>query len=256
MKTQAARILVVEDNADTAALLRDLLEGEGYEVETAATGEAAFEALAVAPDIDLMVLDLMLPGMSGYEVIERLRAQAELSDLPILVLSALGSASARVRGLREGADDYMTKPFLPEELVARTRTLVTTRLLERRTRELAALGQIAQAALTAGSADDLLQRMVEIAADVFEADAAAILLIDERRHELRGRAAVGFGTDIAALSMPLGSGVSGTALATRAPVLIPEDAATDPRVTNPVVRRERFRSLMAAPLIVGGLPIG
>src|SRR5262249_29729822 len=80
MNAQAARILVGEDNADTAALLRDLLEGEGYEVETAATGEAAFEALGVAPDVDLMVLDLMLPGMSGYEVIERLRAQADLSD--------------------------------------------------------------------------------------------------------------------------------------------------------------------------------
>src|SRR5439155_211209 len=78
------------------------------------------------------VLDLMLPGMSGYEVIERLRTQSDLSDLPILVLSALGSASARVRGLREGADDYMTKPFLPEEIVARARTLVTRRLLARR----------------------------------------------------------------------------------------------------------------------------
>src|SRR5207247_5206310 len=129
---------------------------------TAATGEAAFEALAVAPDIDLMVLDLMLPGMSGYEVIERLRAQAELSDLPVLVLSALGSASARVRGLREGADDYMTKPFLPEELVARTRTLVTTRLLERRTREIQALGQIAQTALTAANLDVLVHAVVEI----------------------------------------------------------------------------------------------
>src|SRR2546425_925327 len=181
MKTQAARILVVEDNADTAALLRDLLEGEGYEVETAATGEAAFEALAVAPDIDLMVLDLMLPGMSGYEVIERLRAQAELSDLPILVLSALGSASARVRGLREGADDYMTKPFLPEEIVARARTLVTRKLLARRTGELEALSRIAQAALTAPSPELLLFRLVEIVVEVFNADVAVIYMLDEGR---------------------------------------------------------------------------
>ena len=103
MTTDAARILVVEDNADTSALLRDLLEAEGYDVASVATGEAAFEALAVTPDIDLVVLDLMLPGMSGYEVIERMRALPELADLPVLVLSALSSPSARVRGLRDGA---------------------------------------------------------------------------------------------------------------------------------------------------------
>ncbi|MBI1736748.1 MAG: response regulator [Candidatus Rokubacteria bacterium] len=253
---EAARILVVEDNRDTSALLRDLLEAEGYQVSSAATGEAAFERLEVEPDVDLLVLDLMLPGMSGYEVIERLRTHGDLADVPVLVLSALSSASARIRGLREGADDYMTKPFLPEELVARTRTLVTTRLLQRRTREIHALAQIAQAALTAASADVLLQRMVEIAVEVFEADAAVILLVDDRRQELRARAAVGVGDGLGGMSMPLGAGVSGSAMTSRAPVLIPDGAGADPRVLNPVFRREGFRSLMVAPLLVGGAPIG
>ena len=251
MKTQAARILVVEDNADTAALLRDLLEGEGYEVETAATGEAAFEALAVAPDVDLMVLDLMLPGMSGYEVIERLRAQADLSDLPILVLSALGSASARVRGLREGADDYMTKPFLPEEIVARARTLVTRRLLARRTRELEALSRIAQAALTAPSPELLLFRLVEIVMEVFNADVAVIYMLDEARAELRPRAAVGLPPGVEPAPIPLGVGAVATAMATREPVLVSDGAAGEP-----LTRREAFRSLMVAPLVVAGSPIG
>src|SRR5207244_2439908 len=232
MKTQAARILVVEDSADTAALLRDLLEGEGYEVETAATGEAAFEALAVAPDIDLMVLDLMLPGMSGYEVIERLRAQAELSDLPILVLSALGSASARVRGLREGADDYMTKPFLPEEIVARPRT---------------------QAALTAPNPELLLFRLVEIVVEVFNADVAVIYMLDEARAELRPRAAVGLPPGVEPAPIPMGVGAVATAIATREPVLISEGAGG---VGEPLTRREAFRSLMVAPLVVAGFPIG
>src|SRR3989449_836346 len=253
MKTQAARILVVEDNADTAALLRDLLEGEGYEVETAATGEAAFEALAVAPDIDLMVLDLMLPGMSGYEVIERLRAQAELSDLPILVLSALGSASARVRGLREGADDYMTKPFLPEEIVARARTLVTRKLLARRTGELEALSRIAQAALTAPSPELLLFRLVEIVVEVFNADVAVIYMLDEARAELRPRAAVGLPPGVEPAPIPMGVGAVATAIATREPVLISEGAGG---VGEPLTRREAFRSLMVAPLVVAGFPIG
>ena len=178
MSVEAARILVVEDNRDTSALLRDLLEAEGYAVESAVTGEKALEVLAQNPDVDLLVLDLMLPGMSGYDVIERLRADGDMASIPVLVLSALSSTSARIRGLRDGADDYMTKPFLPEELLARTRTLVTSRLLERRTRELQALGQIAQASLTAMSADVLLQRIVEIAADVFGADVAVLYLSD------------------------------------------------------------------------------
>ena len=251
--TQAARILVVEDNADTAALLRDLLEGEGYEVETAVTGEAAFEALAAAPDIDLMVLDLMLPGMSGYEVIERLRAQAELSDLPILVLSALGSASARVRGLREGADDYMTKPFLPEEIVARARTLVTRRLLARRTGELEALSRIAQAALTAPSPELLLFRLVEIVVEVFNADVAVIYMLDEARAELRPRAAVGLPPGVEPAPIPMGVGAVATAIATREPVLISDGAAG---AGEPLTRREAFRSVMVAPLVVAGSPIG
>jgi len=252
MKAQAARILVVEDNADTAALLRDLLEGEGYEVETAATGEAAFDALAVAPDVDLMVLDLMLPGMSGYEVIERLRTQSDLSDLPILVLSALGSASARVRGLREGADDYMTKPFLPEEIVARARTLVTRRLLARRTGELEALSRIAQAALTAASPDLLLFRLVEIVVEVFNADVAVIYMLDDARAELKPRAAVGLPPGVEPAPIPVTVGAVATAISTREPVLISDGGGAG----DPLTRREAFRSLMVAPLVVAGSPIG
>src|SRR5262245_63993914 len=95
--TEAARIVVLEDNRDTALLLRDVLGAEGYEVESIPTGEAALETLGRTPDVDLVVLDLMLPGMSGYEVIERMRARSALATTPILVLSALSSPSARIR---------------------------------------------------------------------------------------------------------------------------------------------------------------
>jgi len=256
MSMEAARVLVVEDNRDTSALLRDLLEAEGYAVDSTVTGEKALEILAQNPDVDLLVLDLMLPGMSGYDVIERLRADGALASIPVLVLSALSSTSARIRGLRDGADDYMTKPFLPEELLARTRTLVTSRLLERRTRELQALGQIAQASLTAMSADVLLQRIVEIAADVFGADLAVLFLTDEARHELRARAAVGVEVPLAELSMSASEGVGHAAIATGSTVLIEDGAADDPRVTNRAVRTLGIRSLMVAPLIVGGSTVG
>ncbi len=208
MTFDLARILIVEDNRDTSALLRDLLEGEGYQVASVGTGGAALESLGQEPDIDLLVLDLMLPGMSGYDVIERLRARVEVSNLPILVLSALSNTAARVRGLRDGADDFMTKPFLPEELVARARTLVTRRLLERRTREIEALGQIAQAGLTAATPELLLRRVTEVVAEAFPADAAAILLIDEARGALHARAAVGFGEDLGELSQPMREGIA------------------------------------------------
>ena len=254
--SEAARLLVVEDSRDTAVLLRDLLVAEGYEVESVATGEAALEALERTPDMDLVVLDLMLPGMSGYEVIERMRARPQLAATPILVLSALSSPSARIRGLRDGADDYMTKPFLPEELVARTRTLVTGRLLSRRTAEIQALEEIAEAALTASDPDALLGKMVEVVARVFGADAAAILLLDEARRELRGRAATGLGGDVRHVSMSADAGEAAIALRTQAPVLIPDDAAADSRVANPAIRAGGFRALMVAPLIVGGSAIG
>jgi PAS domain S-box-containing protein len=254
MNIEAARVLVVEDNRDTSMLLRDLLEGEGYEVASVSSGEAALERLTSGPEVELLVLDLMLPGMSGYDVIERLRGRPELGTLPILVLSALSNTAARVRGLRDGADDFMTKPFLPEELVARARTLVTRRLLEGRTREIEALGHIAQAGLTAATPEVLRRRIVEIVMNAFSADAAAILLVDGAHGELRARAALGFGDDLPALSLPLSEGLGAQALADRDPIVIADGAATDPRVTNPLLRR--YRSLMVAPLIVAGATIG
>lgn len=222
-------------------------------VDWVAAGEAAFQTLELSPDIDLLVLDLMLPGMSGYEVIEKLRAEADLAWIPILVLSALSSASARVRGLREGADDYMVKPFLPEELVARARTLVTARLLER-TREIEAVGRIAQATLTAANLDVLLQNIAETVAGVFEADGALVLLTDDLEHELTVRAAVG-GAAVGQ-RVPIDAGVAGVVLRSREPLLIADAVADDARVAGDPLATGEFRSLMAAPLVVGGLPIG
>lgn len=118
---EAARILVVEDNRDTSALLHDLLEAEGYHVDSAPTGEAAFEQLDAEPDIDLLVLDLMLPGMSGIELLRELRKS---SQVPVLVLTALGDEVDRIAGLEIGADDYLPKTFSTRELLARLRAVL------------------------------------------------------------------------------------------------------------------------------------
>jgi CheY-like chemotaxis protein len=130
------------------------------------------------------------------------------------------------------------------------------RLLERRTAEVEALSRIAQAALTAPGPDLLLRRVAEIAVEVFAADVAVIYIVDETRGELRPRAAVGLPADAEPTPIPLGAGVAATAIATREPVLIPDGAADDPRVVDPIVRREALRSLMVAPLVVAGAPIG
>ena len=110
-----ARILIVEDEKKIARFLELELQHEGYEVQTAGDGRTGL-SLALSWEPDLMILDLMLPGLSGIEVCRRLRHD---SDLPIIMLTAKDDVSDKVMGLDMGADDYMTKPFAIEELLAR-----------------------------------------------------------------------------------------------------------------------------------------
>jgi two-component system phosphate regulon response regulator PhoB len=117
-KPVPARILVVEDERDIAALVAYHLTKEGYRVRTAEGGNEALQAVS-AERPDLVVLDLMLPGFSGYEVLSEMRRRPELTEVPIIVLTARREESDRIRGLELGADDYLTKPFSPRELVLR-----------------------------------------------------------------------------------------------------------------------------------------
>jgi len=118
-----ARILVVEDESHIADGLQFNLEAEGYEVDVASTGREATERLACEDSgFDLVILDLMLPEMSGLEVARRMRAAGNYTS--ILMLTALDDAADVVRGLEEGADDYLTKPFSPQELTLRVEALI------------------------------------------------------------------------------------------------------------------------------------
>lgn len=117
------RVLVVEDEPNIAEFIRRGLIYKGYDVDVAASGEEALEA-AQKRLPDLVVLDLMLPGMDGIEVCRRLRAADEVS---IIMLTARDSVSDKVRGLESGADDYITKPFEFEELLARVRATLRRR---------------------------------------------------------------------------------------------------------------------------------
>ena len=119
----SARILIVEDEEPLTMLLRYNLEAEGYEVDTAARGDDADTRLKESTP-DLVVLDWMLPGLSGIELCRRLRARPETRQLPIIMLTARGEESEKVRGLATGADDYIVKPFSVPELLARVRALL------------------------------------------------------------------------------------------------------------------------------------
>ena len=118
-----ARVLIVEDEEPLTLLLRYNLEAEGYVVETVARGDEAEIRLSESPP-DLVVLDWMLPGLSGIELCRRLRARPETRQLPIIMLTARGEESERVRGLATGADDYIVKPFSLPELIARIGALL------------------------------------------------------------------------------------------------------------------------------------
>jgi two-component system phosphate regulon response regulator PhoB len=112
------KVLVVEDERDIAALVSYHLTKEGYRVRTAETGQEGLDSMA-AERPDLVILDLMLPGKSGYEVLAEMRRRSELEQLPVVVLTARRDEADRVKGLELGADDYVTKPFSPRELVLR-----------------------------------------------------------------------------------------------------------------------------------------
>ena len=116
-------ILVVEDEAPLAEVLRYNLEGEGFRVAVAGDGRAALEKLEESPP-DLVVLDWMLPEVSGLEICRTMRRRPELRSVPVIMLTAKGEETDRVRGLDAGADDYVVKPFSPKELVARVRAVL------------------------------------------------------------------------------------------------------------------------------------
>ena len=118
--TGASHVLIIDDDAELCGLLTHFLAGEGFEIETMRTGEQAVGRV-LSGAYAIVVLDVMMPGMNGFEVLRRIRAE---SRTPILMLTARGDAHDRILGLEMGADDYLPKPFDPQELAARLRAIL------------------------------------------------------------------------------------------------------------------------------------
>ena len=117
------KVMVVEDEEALGILLKYNLESEGYRVDTELRGDDAEIALRESLP-DLLILDWMLPGLSGIELCRRLRMRTETQRLPIIMLTARGEESERIRGLSTGADDYVVKPFSTPELMARVKAML------------------------------------------------------------------------------------------------------------------------------------
>lgn len=116
------RVLVVDDDPDMAAFLATLLRGQGIEVQTVADGDAALAKVAEAPP-DLMLLDVIMPGPTGFDVCRKLKSEHRTALMPVVLVTSLEDKESRVKGIQAGADDFLTKPVSPPELLARVQTL-------------------------------------------------------------------------------------------------------------------------------------
>lgn len=133
------RVVIIEDERDVARLLEFNLQQAGFSVVTAGTGGEGLAHLRTTP-ADVVVLDLMLPDTSGYDVCKQIRTEPEIADIGVLMLTAKGEAEDRILGLEVGADDYVVKPFVVREVVLRV-TALSNRLAERRARPAKSTGQ-------------------------------------------------------------------------------------------------------------------
>ena len=174
-----SRVLVVEDNADLAVGLQNNLEIEGYEVQVATDGRAGLAA-ARAQSPDLVILDLMLPELDGFRVLRALREQP--GGPPILILTARGEEADKVRGLKLGADDYVTKPFGLLELLARVEALLRrARGAPARRRERFGDVEVDVAARTIRRGDhtvDLAPKELDLLLTLLDAEGAALSRLD------------------------------------------------------------------------------
>jgi len=129
-QTDSESILLVDDNPTNLQILYQTLEGLGCKLLIAKSGKAALDIAGKAIP-DLILLDIMMPGIDGFEVCRRLKFDAATADIPIVFISALGETKDKIKGLQLGAVDYVSKPFQPEEIIARVETHLTIHRLKR-----------------------------------------------------------------------------------------------------------------------------
>ncbi len=190
MSNVQARVLVVDDDPEMIQLVQEVLELIHCHVLVATDGEAAMETLYREAkrdrEVDAVLLDVKLPGEDGFRILEKMKADPRLEQIPVILITGLDSVSAKARGLQMGADDYVTKPFDSQELMARIGVVLrirrTEKMLRRRNQELAALDEINRMISSSLDLDQVLVSALEGLGRLIDADAMAVLLNDEESH--------------------------------------------------------------------------
>ncbi|HYL80466.1 MAG TPA: diguanylate cyclase [Candidatus Acidoferrum sp.] len=180
-------ILIVEDEVGIARMIQVLLEARGFVALVSHSGNEALDRLA-AGTVDLVLLDLMMPGMDGYEVCRRLKADPRWRHIPVVMLTAKDTVRDKVLGLEIGADDYITKPFNTDELVARIKVLLRVQAMSqelvRRNRELQALNAVTLAVSRSLSLEEILDGALECTLENLRLEAALVHLVEPRSGHL------------------------------------------------------------------------
>jgi signal transduction histidine kinase len=188
-KREKPLVLVADDTQATTAMLQRLFEYEGYRVHCAYNGPEALEA-AREMHPDLLLLDINMPGMNGFEVLQRLRDNPGTSGIPTILITALGDQSAIVQGLQLGADDYVRKPFHYRELLARAESKIRARRLEdalqRRTEELEMLLKVSDELNQHLQVDEILELVMDLTRELIHCDAAILYQVNHQ-HDLLSR---------------------------------------------------------------------
>ncbi len=191
--THPPRILVVDDDPEMVDLVQRILEEARCTITPAYSGEEAWKKLLIAArraseEFDLVVLDVMMPGMDGYELCARIKEHETLRFTPVLMMTALASVDDKTLGLGVGADDYITKPFDPRELLARVGAMLRIRFVEqelrRRNQELAVLNEISRAVTSSLDLEQILAQTMQGIRKILPVEAGALMLLDEVTGEL------------------------------------------------------------------------
>lgn len=258
------KILVVDDDRGTAELIQMMLRARGYEVSVLESGSEAIETLEAMVressrwrdfPVDLVLLDIMMPGVDGFKVCQTLKESEFLKHIPVIMVTALDAASDKVAAVEFGADDYITKPFLPEELHAAIKAKLQVKdresALLRKNVELETINEVGAAA---GSTLDP-RRVAEqaLAALTEKTDfAGAVYVLDEEKGQLVRVSQVGV---VRPERLPADNGFSAQLLRSPQP-LLKADLASDPDLPSSELGRANLRSFVGVPLYAGEGALG
>ncbi|HIE38612.1 MAG TPA: response regulator, partial [Anaerolineae bacterium] len=260
------RVLIADDDPRMLELIREVLQLSRWEVLEARSGEETLETLrresAQGRPVDVLLLDILMPGMDGYEVISRVKSDPALSHTSILVTTALTSVSDKTMGLEMGADDYLTKPFDPRELLARIQVILrmrhTEQALRQRNRELAALNDISRTVTSSLDLDEVLVAAMNGIREILQVEAGSLVLIDEETGDLVFHKTLSPQQGwITGRTLRPGEGIVGYVAATGRPYLA-NDVTNDPLFLPEIDGESGFPvyALLCAPLIVRDRIIG